>query len=134
MGMDILGPFKDDDEWELAKWLIKNMGHTAAEEFLKLPIIASHAQPDFKNKQQLYDCIDVLPQDEGTRWHCYEFEYEGDIPDEKDPMGMRMRQEHLEMWYRDPVEIVHELIGNPIFKDIMAYAPMQLFSDPEGQN
>ncbi|KAK0482819.1 hypothetical protein EDD18DRAFT_1312024 [Armillaria luteobubalina] len=30
------------------------------------------------------------------------------------------------MWYRDPVEIVRKLIGNPIFKDVMAYTLMQL--------
>ncbi|KAH7903301.1 hypothetical protein BJ138DRAFT_1120524, partial [Hygrophoropsis aurantiaca] len=37
-GHEILGPFKDDGEWELAKWLIKNVGHNQTEAFLKLPI------------------------------------------------------------------------------------------------
>ena len=40
-GADILGPFESDEEWELAKWLIKNVGHNQAEEFLKLPIVSS---------------------------------------------------------------------------------------------
>ncbi len=26
-GAEVLGPFRDDKEWELAKWLIKNVGH-----------------------------------------------------------------------------------------------------------
>jgi hypothetical protein len=26
-GYEILGPFADEEEWELAKWLIKNVGH-----------------------------------------------------------------------------------------------------------
>lgn len=39
-GAEVLGPFKDDEEWELAKWLIKNVGHNAAEEFLKLPMVS----------------------------------------------------------------------------------------------
>lgn len=38
-GAEILGPFKSDAEWELAKWLIKNVGHTQADNFLKLPIV-----------------------------------------------------------------------------------------------
>ncbi|KAJ7934043.1 hypothetical protein B0H13DRAFT_1591861 [Mycena leptocephala] len=38
-GGTVLGPFRDDDEWQLAKWLIKHVGHTATEEFLKLPIV-----------------------------------------------------------------------------------------------
>ncbi|KAJ7279931.1 hypothetical protein C8J57DRAFT_1566908 [Mycena rebaudengoi] len=38
----VFGPFKDEDEWELAKWLIKHVGHTAADEFLKLRIDESY--------------------------------------------------------------------------------------------
>ena len=38
-GAEILGPFENDAEWELAKWLMKNVGHSQAEEFLKLPIV-----------------------------------------------------------------------------------------------
>ncbi len=40
-GAEVLGPFADDDEWELAKWMIKNVGHNQAEAFLKLPIVSS---------------------------------------------------------------------------------------------
>jgi hypothetical protein len=29
-------PFADDDEWELAKWLMKNVSQTATGEFLKM--------------------------------------------------------------------------------------------------
>ncbi|KAK0471461.1 hypothetical protein IW261DRAFT_1306539, partial [Armillaria novae-zelandiae] len=36
---EVLGLFQDDKEWELAKWLIKNMGCLAAKEFLKLPMV-----------------------------------------------------------------------------------------------
>ncbi|PBK83199.1 hypothetical protein ARMGADRAFT_1048477 [Armillaria gallica] len=88
-GCEVLGPFKDDDEWELAKWLIHNVGHNVAEEFLKLPI------PEFKTKQQLYDWIDELPQGKGIHWCSHEFDY--------------------------PVKIVHELIGNPIFKELSQF-------------
>ena len=30
-------PFADKDEWELAKWLVKNVNQRATEEFLKMP-------------------------------------------------------------------------------------------------
>lgn len=39
-GAEVLGPFASDDEWELAKWLIKNVGHNQMEAFLKLPIVS----------------------------------------------------------------------------------------------
>jgi len=35
-GAEIWGPFDDEEEWQLAKWLVKNVGHNQAEEFLKL--------------------------------------------------------------------------------------------------
>jgi len=30
-------PFADKDEWELARWLVKNVNQRATEEFLKMP-------------------------------------------------------------------------------------------------
>jgi hypothetical protein len=32
-------PFEDQDEWELAEWLMKRANKTGIEEFLKLPIV-----------------------------------------------------------------------------------------------
>jgi hypothetical protein len=37
---DVLGPFKDEAEWELAKWLIKNVGHAQMDTLLKLSIVS----------------------------------------------------------------------------------------------
>ena len=31
-----MAPFVDDDEWDLARWLMKNVMQTATEEFLKM--------------------------------------------------------------------------------------------------
>jgi hypothetical protein len=48
-GADIWGPFKSNEEWELAKWLMKNIGHNQADEFLKLPIVSRvETKPAFK--------------------------------------------------------------------------------------
>jgi hypothetical protein len=33
------GPFEDEDEWELAKWLIRNVGHNQTDTFLNLNIV-----------------------------------------------------------------------------------------------
>ncbi len=40
-GAEVLGPFRDDEEWELAKWLIKNVGHNQTQSFMNLPIVSS---------------------------------------------------------------------------------------------
>jgi hypothetical protein len=33
------GPFEDEDEWQLAEWLIRNVGQKQTDIFLKLPIV-----------------------------------------------------------------------------------------------
>ena len=33
-------PFKDEDEWQLAEWLIWNVGQKQTDDFLKLPIVS----------------------------------------------------------------------------------------------
>ena len=35
------GPFEDQDEWELAQWLIRNTGHNQINDFLNLNIVSS---------------------------------------------------------------------------------------------
>ncbi|KAF8204494.1 hypothetical protein K438DRAFT_1757693 [Mycena galopus ATCC 62051] len=102
-GAEVLGPFKDEAEWELAKWLIKHVGHTAADEFLKLSIIRDRAQPSYRGKAEFFEKVDDLPG--GVKWECKEIDVKGDLPDlDKDPTGATMRGETLELWWRDPVE------------------------------
>ncbi|KAJ7810821.1 hypothetical protein B0H13DRAFT_2384353 [Mycena leptocephala] len=131
-GAEVLGPFKDEAEWELAKWLIKHVGHTAADEFLKLSIIADRARPSYKGKTEFFGKIDDLPG--GVKWQCKEIDVKGDLPDlDKDPTGATMRGETVELWFRDPVECVRELIGNPMFRNAMRFGPEELYTDEKGQ-
>jgi hypothetical protein len=41
--------------------------------------------------------------------------------------------EEVELWRRDPVECVRELIGNPAFKDYISYVPEKAYRDEEGK-
>lgn len=71
--------------------------------------------------------VDKLPS--GPEWICKDMTQEGDLMDENgDP-----KKEQLELWYRDPVECVRELIGNPMFAKILGYAPTQVYHDPNGR-
>lgn len=38
-------PFDDQEDWELAEWLVKSVGQTSIDEFLKLPIVSIHDMP-----------------------------------------------------------------------------------------
>ena len=46
------GPFEDQDEWELATWLVRNTGQNQINSFLDLNIVKSHP---FFDKQRLTD-------------------------------------------------------------------------------
>lgn len=62
------------------------------------------------------------------KWHCDEVEVKGTLLGED---GKEMT-ETLELWRRDPVECIRELIGNPAFRDTMRFAPERLYADEEG--
>ncbi|KAG6839614.1 hypothetical protein C0991_000890 [Blastosporella zonata] len=113
-GAEVLGPFESEEEWELAKWLIKNVGHNQTDQFLQLPI------------DKFLDAIDSLPG--GVSWNLERIMLTGDLMDEN---GKALTDE-LELWYRDPVECVQELISNPVFREIIKFAPERRYCDAEG--
>lgn len=60
---------------------------------------------------------------------CKEYVQQGDL---KDGDGNPLL-EKLEVWYRDPVECIKELMGNPMFAHHLAFAPERIFRDPNGK-
>jgi hypothetical protein len=58
-------------------------------------------------------------------WSCKKVTVHGNHEDKNG----QLLQEEVELWSRDPVECVKELIGNPTFKEDMAYTPARAFSD-----
>ena len=65
----------------------------------------------------------------GPEWHCHIVMAQGDIIGEnRSPMV-----EDLELWYRDPVDCMRELLSNPTFKDYISFAPEHVYSDSEGR-
>ncbi len=87
----------------------------------------TRTQVSFKNKYNLLKKLDALPG--GAEWVCDEWEIVGNVEDEDG----KMKTEEVELWRRDPVECIRELIGNPAFKDYLKYAPEKLFVDEEGK-
>ena len=81
----------------------------------------------FHNNHTLLRKIDSLPA--GPAFRCVEIQADGDQVDEDGHSS-----ETLEMWTRDPVECVKELMGNPAFADNMKYGPIRKWKhskDPE---
>jgi hypothetical protein len=67
--------------------------------------------------------IDQLPI--GPEWKCSIISITGDRVNEDG----EMMHEQLELWYRDPIECVKGLIGNPAFKDFILYVAEHVYVD-----
>jgi hypothetical protein len=52
--------------------------------------------------------------------------------DLKGPDGKFLTEE-VELWRRDPIECIEELIGNPAFREYIAYAPELVYADDQGK-
>ncbi|KAJ7131790.1 hypothetical protein C8R43DRAFT_895475 [Mycena crocata] len=130
-GATEFSPFKDDEEWDLAKWLSKNVSQTATDEYLALPIVNDTQNKkvhlSFHNNRAFLKKIDQLPT--GPDWTCKIVTAAGNRLDEN---GELMKEE-LELWMRDPVECIKELMSNPAFRDHMAYAPERVYGTKEGR-
>lgn len=137
-------PFEDEEEWLLAEWLIRNVGQKQTDVFLKLPIVSfffklavfvineqqiqNRTRLTYKNNQNFLKRIDSLPT-QASQWTCDIITSTGDqLTDDGEPVP----PERLELWRRDPVECMKELMGNPIFKESLEYAPHKQFLDEEG--
>jgi hypothetical protein len=69
--------------------------------------------------------VDALPR--GPDWSVDFVEVEGDLLDDKG----KPRVEVLELWRKNVLDVIRELIGNPAFTDSQ-YAPIRVYEDAEG--
>ncbi|KAG1784140.1 hypothetical protein EV702DRAFT_1176071 [Suillus placidus] len=83
-------------------------------------------QPSFHNNRSFLKKVDELPH--GAAWSCKKISVQGNRTDEKgEPL-----HEDVELWMRNPVECIKDLIGNPLFKDHMVYTPACAYMDSAG--
>jgi hypothetical protein len=86
--------------------------------------IHDRTHPTFHNKDALLKKIDELPSF-GLEFQCTRISVNGNL---QDPNGNNLTED-LELWHRDPVKCVEELISNPAFQNVMHYAPERIYED-----
>ncbi|KIJ59548.1 hypothetical protein HYDPIDRAFT_177794 [Hydnomerulius pinastri MD-312] len=116
---DTFSPWADEEEWDLAAWMMKNLGKTRMDEFLNLSITQNRTTPSFHNARSFLKKVDVMPH--GPSWGCKKVLVTGNCEDENG----EMMTEEVEVWRQD-------LMGNPLFVESMAYAPAHAFKDKAG--
>ena len=82
----------------------------------------------FKSNYSLLQKVDSLPF--RHQWIITPLHLTGDIIG-KDNKPLT---EQLKLWHWSPVDIVKELIGNPVLRDDIQYAPIRLYEDREGKH
>jgi hypothetical protein len=138
------GKFRDREAYETCEWLVKTTGQGDADDFLHLGFvrdascraqaffishhtvqIRNHNPPlPFKNKNTLYSAVDDLPLP-GSEWTCHIIDISGDkADDEGNPIA-----ENVELWMRDIIECIRELLGNPAFRRHLCFKPEQAYRD-----
>ncbi|KAG2151133.1 uncharacterized protein EDB93DRAFT_1240176 [Suillus bovinus] len=125
-GLDPWAPFTDEKEWGLVKWLVSRVGHTAIDEFLKLPI-TSHMKTSFTSKYSLLKAIDKLPR--ATKWELKKINVVGN----RTANDGQREMEDLELWLHNPVDCIRKLMSNPEFDQGVSYVPERVFADKEGK-
>ncbi|KAI0258067.1 hypothetical protein BC834DRAFT_799640, partial [Gloeopeniophorella convolvens] len=124
MDLPLCHPFGNVEEWELARWIIKNIGQTQTDSLLALPIV----RLSYHNNYSMMKLVDNLPS--GPEWTCDMVHVVGDRIDEHG----RPMEADLKCWMRDPLDCIHELMGNPAFRDAFCYAPERAYTDEHGTN
>ncbi|KAI5995911.1 hypothetical protein EDD15DRAFT_2164382 [Pisolithus albus] len=135
LGGSAYSPFEDREEWELAQWLINNVNQRATDEFLKLPVVVSKTRtrmgPSYRSNHTFMKIIDKLPS--GPEWRCELVRTHGDLEeighDQERDEDHGTGGEEMELWVRDLVACVKELMGNPAFHGEIAYAPEKVYTD-----
>lgn len=138
------GPFKSESDWRFAEWAAKNLGQGQTNEMLELEFVSEfvrlfatsgidvpfpqikESDPSFHNARKLFQKIDSLP--EGPGWIRDIIEVDTGYNADGSP-----RKEEVQLWRRDPVECIAQLIGDPAFDGHIAYGPEKTFVDDEGK-
>ena len=73
--------------------------------------------------------VDNLPTF-GPNWVCDIVTAHGNRTNDDNEL---MAPEELELWRRDPIDCVRELLGNPALRDELKFAPERVYMDKEGK-
>ncbi|KAH7880127.1 uncharacterized protein C8R40DRAFT_1158616 [Lentinula edodes] len=121
-GLEPWSPFQNKEEWELTRWLMESgASQGKIDQFLKLTKVREDMKPPFKNTRTFLQFIDSLPR--GPGFTCTPMKITGNIKD----MNGDFRTEILELWHRNPLECVAEILANPLFKNHQVFEPERVF-------
>jgi hypothetical protein len=125
-GPDNWTPYKNRIQFEVADFLFRQNQMSAGDINLLLNLWAAsllihNDDPPFTDAKDLYTTIDSIPLGD-VAWESFSLQYNGTKPAGAVPPWM---QAEYDVWFRDPLTLVHNLLSNPDFKSGFDYAPYQ---------
>jgi hypothetical protein len=119
-------PYQSRVEFELADFLYRRnqMSATDINYLLNLwgASSAAHGEaPPFPNHKDLYSTIDSTPLSD-VSWESFSLRFNGTRPNDVVPPWMNAE---YDVWFRNPRNLVHNIISNPDFNNAFDYAPYQ---------
>ncbi|KAL0954394.1 hypothetical protein HGRIS_003378 [Hohenbuehelia grisea] len=110
-------PFASELDWQVAHWFVREEpGHTSFDKLLALPGVVDKLGLSFKNVRELWKTLEELPERSG-KWQAKVLTYP-DRPDEK-----------FVIRFRNPIEMIKSLWGDPSLADNLVHAPSKVFTD-----
>ena len=123
-------PYESHIQFELADFLYRrnqmSQGNTDILLNLINAMLASHGdRAPFENHSDMHSTIDATTLGEAP-WDHFTLSYSGPLPEgvSREEIPAWMTEEH-EVWFRNPVTLLENLLSNPDFKDGFDYTPYQ---------
>jgi len=80
------------------------------------------------SSKDVYEMIDDITEGD-VPWECFKLSYEGDVePNDTTPW----KRDEYEVWYRNPRDVLHSMLGNRAFEDKMDLRP-KIVRDRKGR-
>ncbi|KAH9999164.1 hypothetical protein BJV74DRAFT_877046 [Russula compacta] len=115
-------PFASELDWEVANWVVsESLGHKAFDRFMAIPGVKEKLGLSFNNIRALHKLVDAIPDRAGD-WRTTNLSF-SDRPSEKHTIR-----------YRNVVDAIKCLWGDPALSKHMVYAPKKIFSDATKAN
>lgn len=97
----------------------------------KASLLQHDGSPPFEDHTQLYATIDAITHGGDVNWECLTMRYTGEPPKTVGDHSW-MDVEH-EVWFRDPLKVVHNMLANPDFNGEIDWAPFREVIEEDGE-
>ncbi|KAF8545768.1 hypothetical protein OG21DRAFT_1528267 [Imleria badia] len=103
-------PYKNQLQFETAEFLYSKC---------QISLYPHGAEPPFQDHRHLHEVIDATIIGD-VKWQSFSVSYTGEVPEVNPPDWMRQK---YDVWFCDPRQVVHKILGNPSFASEMDLRP-----------